>query len=179
MRAAALRVQLLFALRQPALRVLEAGLAAELHDALGTLRSEWPALAQDLALGRLSPQPGLPEDVRDRLQVLLVPDAVRAAEVRAECAHGFEGIVQRLWPQLEVVVVGMAHGAEKLYRDALHQADCKGLPIYCPFYWAAGGERPPMELSPQPSWVQQGSCRCVAAQGPCPRSCECVVPGTS
>ncbi|XP_054252761.1 GH3 domain-containing protein [Indicator indicator] len=137
-RAAALRVQLLFALRQPALRVLEAGLAAELHDALSTLRSEWPALAQDLALGRLSPQPGLPEDVRGRLEALLAPDTVRAAELRAECAQGFEGIVQRLWPQLEVVVVGMAHGAEKLYRDALHYVDCKGLPIYCPFYRAAG-----------------------------------------
>ncbi|NXG53423.1 GHDC protein, partial [Psilopogon haemacephalus] len=138
LRAAALRVQLVFALRQRTLRVLEAGLAAELHDALGALRSQWPALAQDLALGRLSPQPGLPEDVRGRLQALLTPDAVRAAEVRAECALGFEGIVRRLWPQLEVVVVGMAHGAEKLYCDALHQADCKGLPIYCPFYWAAG-----------------------------------------
>ncbi|XP_019328440.1 PREDICTED: GH3 domain-containing protein [Aptenodytes forsteri] len=93
---------------------------------------------RDLALGRLSPQPGLPEDVRGRLQALLAPDTVRAAELQAECARGFEGIVQRLWPQLEVLVVGTAHGAEKLYCDALHQADCKGLPFYCPFYQAAG-----------------------------------------
>ncbi|NXD85188.1 GHDC protein, partial [Halcyon senegalensis] len=137
-RATALRVQLLFALRQRALRVLEAGLATELHDALATLRSEWPTLAQDLALGKLSPQPGLPEDVRGRLQALLDPDAARADELRAECAHGFEGIVQRLWPQLEAVVVGTAHGAERLYCDALRQTDCKGLPVYCPFYRAAG-----------------------------------------
>ncbi|KFQ94558.1 GH3 domain-containing protein, partial [Nipponia nippon] len=41
-------------------------------------------------------------------------------------------------PQLEVVVVGTAHGAEQLYCDALRQADCKGLPFYCPFYRAAG-----------------------------------------
>ncbi|NXI93536.1 GHDC protein, partial [Psophia crepitans] len=137
-RAATLRVQLLFALRARALRVLEVGLAAELHDALAALRAGWPGLAQDLALGRLSPQPGLPEDVRDRLQALLVPDATRAAELRAECAHGFKGIVQRLWPQLEVVVVGTAYGAEQLYCDALRQADCEGLPFYCPFYRAAG-----------------------------------------
>ncbi|NXH12603.1 GHDC protein, partial [Bucco capensis] len=137
-RAAALRLQLLFALRQRALRVLEAGLASELHDALAILRCQWPALAQDLALGRLNPQPGLPEDTRGRLQALLAPDAARAAELQAECACGFEGIVQRLWPQLEVVVLGMAHGAEQLYCHALRQADCKGLPIYCPFYQAAG-----------------------------------------
>ncbi|NXV72110.1 GHDC protein, partial [Atlantisia rogersi] len=137
-RAAALRVQLLFALRTRALRVLEAGLAAELHDALATLRSDWPRLAQDLALGRLSPQPGLPEGARGRLEALLAPDATRAAELRAECAHGFEGIMQRLWPQLEVVVVGTAQGTERLYCDALRQADCKGLPFYCPFYQVAG-----------------------------------------
>ncbi|XP_069732873.1 GH3 domain-containing protein isoform X2 [Phaenicophaeus curvirostris] len=137
-RAAALRVQLLFALRQRALRVLEAALAAELHDALAALRADWPGLARDLELGELSPQAGLAEDARGRLQALLVPDAARAAELRAECAGGFEGIVRRLWPRLQLVVVGMAHGAERLYCDALRQADCEGLPFYCPFYGAAG-----------------------------------------
>ncbi|NXY26613.1 GHDC protein, partial [Atrichornis clamosus] len=137
-RAAALRVQLLFALRQRALHVLEAGLAAELHDALAALRAEWPQLAQELAQGSLSPHPGLPEELRNQLQALLTPDAARAAELRAECTRGFEGIVLRLWPQLEVVVVGMAYGAERLYCDALRQTDCQGLPFYCPFYWAAG-----------------------------------------
>ncbi|NXM74520.1 GHDC protein, partial [Serilophus lunatus] len=137
-RAAALRVQLLFALRQRGLRVLEAGLAAELHDALAALRTEWPRLAQELALGRLSPQPGLPEGLRGQLQALLTPDAARAAELRAECARGFEGIVRRLWPQLEVVVVASAHGTERIYCDALRQADCQGLPFYCPFYQAVG-----------------------------------------
>ncbi|NXD97717.1 GHDC protein, partial [Chaetorhynchus papuensis] len=137
-RAAALRVQLLFALRQRALHVLEAGLAAELHDALLALRTEWPQLAQELALGRLSPQHGLPEGVRDQLQALLTPDAARAAELRAECASGFEGIAMRLWPQLEVVVVRTVHSTERLYCDSLRQTDCQGLPFYCPFYQAAG-----------------------------------------
>ncbi|NXJ79663.1 GHDC protein, partial [Trogon melanurus] len=137
-RAAALRAQLLFALQERALHVLEAGLAAELLDALAMLRDGWPGLARDLALGRLSPQPGLPEGVRGRLQALLAPDAARAAELRAECARGFEGIVRRLWPRLEVVVVSTAHGAEQLYCDALRQADCQGLPFYCPFYQVAG-----------------------------------------
>ncbi|XP_061333551.1 GH3 domain-containing protein [Pezoporus flaviventris] len=137
-RAAALRVQLLFALQQRALRVLEAALPAELLDALEALRSAWPELAQDLALGTLRPQPGLPEGLRVQLQALLTPNAARAAELRSECARGFEGIVRRLWPQLEVVVVGTAQGTEQLYCDALRQAECKGLPFYCPFYRAAG-----------------------------------------
>ncbi|NXY40086.1 GHDC protein, partial [Pomatorhinus ruficollis] len=160
-RAAALRVQLLFALRQRALHVLEAGLATELQDALVALRTEWPQLAQELALGRLSPQPGLPEGVRAQLQALLTPDAARAAELRAECTRGFEGIVLRLWPQLEVVVVRTAHGAERLYCDSLRQADCQGLPFYCPFYQAAGAllgiNLWPMEPAPQfllcPDWA--------------------------
>lgn len=163
-RTAALRVQLLFALRARSLRVLEAGLVSELHDALATLRSGWPELAQDLALGRLSPQNGLPEDLRGRLQELLVPDAARAAELRAECAQGFEGIAQRLWPRLQVVVVGTAHGGERLYLDALRQAECKGLPLYCPFYRAAGGECGPSRAVP---WGHGWGDLCrAAAQSP-------------
>lgn len=130
--------------------MLEAGLPAELHDALVALRAEWPQLAQELALGRLSPQPGLPEGLRDQLQALLSPDAARAAELRAECTRGFEGILLRLWPQLEVVVVRTAHGAERLYCNSLCQAECQGLPFYCPFYQAAGGEYPPCWCVPWP-----------------------------
>lgn len=177
-RTAALRLQLLFALRARSLRVLEAGLASELHDALVALRTGWPQLAQDLALGRLSPQNGLPEDLRGRLQALLVPDAARAAELRAECARGFEGIVQRLWPQLQVVVVGTAHGGERLYCDALRQAECRGLPLYCPFYRAAGGERGPSRAVPVGARVggpllygsaKPGRGGCLAACGIPPR----------
>lgn len=140
LRSAALRVQLLFALQTRALRVLEARLPNELHDALAALRDGWAELAHDLALGTLSPQPGLPEEVRGRLQALLVPDGTRAAELWAECERGFEGIVRRLWPQLQVVVVGTVRGGERLYCDALSRAACEGLPLYCPWYRVAGGE---------------------------------------
>uniref|UniRef100_A0A8C6YRG0 GH3 domain containing n=1 Tax=Nothoprocta perdicaria TaxID=30464 RepID=A0A8C6YRG0_NOTPE len=108
-RAAALRLQLLVALRERGLRVLEAALPSELFDALAALRAAWPALADDLELGWLSPCPELPVGTQRQLQALLSPDAARAAELRAECARGFEGIVRRLWPQLQVVVVGTAH----------------------------------------------------------------------
>ncbi|XP_040473063.1 GH3 domain-containing protein isoform X1 [Falco naumanni] len=173
-RAAALRVQLLLALQERALHVLEAGLASELHDALAALHAGWPELAQDLALGRLSPQPGLPEAVRGRLQALLVPSAARAAELRAECARGPEGIVQRLWPQLEVVVVGTAHGAEQLYCNALRRADCKGLPLYCPFYRAAGAllgvnlwpEEPAPRFLLCPDWAFYEFLPCPAKEEP-------------
>ncbi|NXG66380.1 GHDC protein, partial [Hemiprocne comata] len=173
-RAAALRVQLLFALRERGLRVLEAGMAAELHDALVALRTGWPELTQDLALGRLSPQPGLPEGVRGRLQALLAPDAVRAAQLRAECARGFEGIVRRLWPQLELVVVGMAHGAEQQYCHVLRQADCAGLPVYCPFYRAAGAllgmnlwpEEPAHRFLLCPDWAFYEFLPCPAEEEP-------------
>ncbi|XP_048782759.1 LOW QUALITY PROTEIN: GH3 domain-containing protein [Lagopus muta] len=138
LRSAALRVQLLFALQTRALRVLEARLPNELHDVLAALRDGWAELAHDLALGTLSPQPGLPEEVRGRLQALLVPDGTRAAELRAECERGFEGIVRRLWPQLQVVVVGTVRGGERLYYDALSRAACEGLPLYCPWYRVAG-----------------------------------------
>ncbi|KAG6929830.1 GH3 domain containing, partial [Chelydra serpentina] len=136
-RAAALYVQLLFALRERALRALEAGLVSELYDALGVLRAGWQGLAQDLASGRLSPRLELPEGTRRRLQGLLAPDAARAAELRAECARGWDGVARRLWPRLQVVVAAEPSG-EQLYGEALRESECRGLPFYCPFYGAAG-----------------------------------------
>uniref|UniRef100_A0A674JX08 GH3 middle domain-containing protein n=1 Tax=Terrapene triunguis TaxID=2587831 RepID=A0A674JX08_9SAUR len=114
-RAAALYVQLLFALRERELRALEAGLVSELYDALGVLRAGWEGLAQDLALGRLT----------------------RAAELRAECARGWDVVARRLWPRLQVVVAAEPSG-EQLYGEALRESECQGLPFYCPFYGAAG-----------------------------------------
>uniref|UniRef100_A0A452GZW3 GH3 middle domain-containing protein n=1 Tax=Gopherus agassizii TaxID=38772 RepID=A0A452GZW3_9SAUR len=113
---AALYVQLLFALRERALRALEAGLVSELYDALGVLRAGWEGLAQDLASGRLT----------------------RAAELRAECARGWDGVARRLWPRLQVVVVVAEPSSEQLYGEALREQECQGLPFYCPFYSAAG-----------------------------------------
>uniref|UniRef100_A0A8C3SRF4 GH3 domain containing n=1 Tax=Chelydra serpentina TaxID=8475 RepID=A0A8C3SRF4_CHESE len=120
-RAAALYVQLLFALRERALRALEAGLVSELYDALGVLRAGWQGLAQDLASGRLSPRLELPEGTRRR----------------AECARGWDGVARRLWPRLQVVVAAEPSG-EQLYGEALRESECRGLPFYCPFYGAAG-----------------------------------------
>ncbi|XP_075767411.1 GH3 domain-containing protein [Pelodiscus sinensis] len=136
-RAVALYLQLLFALRERALRALEAGLASELYDALDILRASWEGLAQDLARGRLSAQLELPEGTRHQLEGLLVPDTARAAELRAECARGWDGIARRLWPRLQVVVAAEPSG-EQLYGEALRASVCQGLPFYCPFYGAAG-----------------------------------------
>uniref|UniRef100_A0A8C4W3M6 GH3 domain containing n=1 Tax=Gopherus evgoodei TaxID=1825980 RepID=A0A8C4W3M6_9SAUR len=124
---AALYVQLLFALRERALRALEAGLVSELYDALGVLRVGWEGLAQDLASGRLSPHLELPEGTRPR-----------AAELRAECARGWDGVARRLWPRLQVVVVVAEPSSEQIYGEALREQECQGLPFYCPFYSAAG-----------------------------------------
>uniref|UniRef100_A0A8C8VFA7 GH3 domain containing n=1 Tax=Pelusios castaneus TaxID=367368 RepID=A0A8C8VFA7_9SAUR len=136
-RATALYVQLLFALRQRALRVLEAGLFSELYDALGLLRTNWEGLAQDLASGSLDTQLELPVRTRHRLDTLLAPDAARAAELRAECTRGWDGIARRLWPQLRVVVAAQP-SSEQLYKDVLQAAECQGLPFYSPFYGTAG-----------------------------------------
>ncbi|XP_067397062.1 GH3 domain-containing protein [Emydura macquarii macquarii] len=136
-RAVALYVQLLFALRQRALRVLEAGLVSELYDALGLLRAGWEGLAQDLASGKLSRRLELPAETRRRLDARLAPDTARAAVLRAECARGWDGLARRLWPRLRVVVAAEP-SSEHFYGDALRAAECQGLPFYSPFYGAAG-----------------------------------------
>uniref|UniRef100_A0A8C3F7Z8 GH3 domain containing n=1 Tax=Chrysemys picta bellii TaxID=8478 RepID=A0A8C3F7Z8_CHRPI len=137
-RAAALYVQLLFALRERELRALEAGLVSELYDALGVLRAGWEGLAQDLALGRLSPRLELPEGTRRRLE------------------QGWDGVARRLWPRLQVVVAAEPSG-EQLYGEALRESECQGLPFYCPFYALLGvnlwPEQPDSRYLLCPDWA--------------------------
>ncbi|NXA40930.1 GHDC protein, partial [Eudromia elegans] len=88
--------------------------------------------------------------------------------------RGFEGIARRLWPRLRVVLVGTAHGGERLYCEALRQGDCKGLPIYCPFYRASGAllgvnlwpEEPSLRFLLCPNWAFFEFLPCAGTEPP-------------
>ncbi|XP_069490568.1 GH3 domain-containing protein isoform X2 [Ambystoma mexicanum] len=134
----ALYVQLLFALRDRSLGILEATSTWSISEAFVLLRKEWNAMAEDVCIGRINPHLALPDSVRQQLDALLKPDAHRAWELRVEFEKGFQGIAKRLWPRLHAVIAGDS-GGSPLDGDNLRDIYCRGVPVYSPMYAAAEG----------------------------------------
>lgn len=76
--------------------------------------------------------------MRSRLEVLMKPDAERAAQLRAYFQEGFRGIAKRLWPHLNLVLA-VDSGSNQIYGEMLREHYCKGVPFYSPFYAATEG----------------------------------------
>ncbi|KAM4622260.1 GH3 domain-containing protein [Discoglossus pictus] len=133
-----LYTQLLFALKDPELSALEAGLPWLLRQVFSLLESRWDSLARDIQLGRLCPDMKVPPDTRRQIEALLVPDAHRASEIRYQVEVGFHGIAKRVWPKLQVIIT-VASGGSELDSQILKDTVCQGVPIYSPMYCATEG----------------------------------------
>ncbi|XP_051850402.1 GH3 domain-containing protein [Antechinus flavipes] len=142
------RTLLLAALGTRDLQVLEAGTATELLDVFCCLGADWEGLVEAVAAG----QPGFSP-----------PAPNRAAELKTELEQGPQGLVRRLWPQLQVVVT-MDAGGQDVAKAALGATWCQGLPFFSPAYVAAGGmiglnlcpkqQKPDYLLLPGPPFVE-------------------------
>ncbi|XP_071967809.1 GH3 domain-containing protein isoform X1 [Engystomops pustulosus] len=133
-----LYTQLLFSLKDPDLSVIEANFFWLLHYVFSILEDCWESLVTDIQKGRLSSELKVPLETRKQIEDLLVPDASRAAELRAQFQKGFHGIVKRMWPRLQVVVA-LESGGSDLDRQTLQDRLCHGIPLYSPTYCAAEG----------------------------------------
>ncbi|XP_075436325.1 LOW QUALITY PROTEIN: GH3 domain-containing protein [Ascaphus truei] len=131
-------IQLLFALKDPALGAIEANFSWLLREVFSILEAHWESLARDIQLGRVSRALELPQGTRRQIEDLLVPDPRRANDLRAQFETGFEGIAKRVWPGLQLVMA-VASGGSELDAQILRDTACRGVPLYSPVYGAAEG----------------------------------------
>ncbi|XP_018414333.1 PREDICTED: GH3 domain-containing protein [Nanorana parkeri] len=147
-----LYTQLLFALKDVELRILEANYSWFLRHVFSILEEHWESLITDIQQGRLNPVFKLPLHIRKQIEDGLIPDAVRAEELRAQFKEGFCGIAKRVWPKLQVVIA-LESGSSDLDRQILKDTVCQGVPFYSPMYCTAEGlcgvNLSPVESIPQ------------------------------
>lgn len=93
---------------------------------------------EDIERGKVSSALVLEPKVRSRLEALMKPDPVRAAQLRAHFQDGFSGIAKRLWPHLHLVLA-VDSGSNEIYGEMLRENYCQGVPFYSPFYAATEG----------------------------------------
>jgi len=134
----ALYVHLLFGLKDRNLGILEANFAQIVYSGLFALEAQWKLLVEDVELGRVNPDLKIGDDVRRKLDSLLKPDKKRADELKTEFAKGFNGIVKRIWPHINLVLTCKT-GSSELYATKLREKYLGDLPIYSPFYAATEG----------------------------------------
>ncbi len=126
----AVHLHVLYALARRNLAGLTAPFLSSVLDFFQTLEADWPLLCDELERGRVAKHPELDEALSAQLS--LRPDRARAAEVRAACEAGLEGIARRLWPNLKMIV-GVMGGSFRVYEPATRRY-LGGLPIHSPIY---------------------------------------------
>ncbi|XP_068719669.1 GH3 domain-containing protein-like [Montipora capricornis] len=134
----ALYVYLLFALKDKNLGILEANFAQLVHTGLVALEAQWKTLVDDIKLGRINPDLEIAVDVRRKLESLLKPDKKRADELKTEFEKGFNGIVRRIWPHINLVLT-CTTGSSELYASKLKAKYLSDVPMYSPIYAATEG----------------------------------------
>ncbi|XP_073252983.1 uncharacterized protein [Porites lutea] len=134
----ALYIHLLFALKDRNLGILEANFAQIVYSGLSALEAQWKLLVEDIELGKVNPNLEIEDGVRRKLNNLLKPDGKRAEELKQEFSKGFYGIVNRIWPHINLVLA-CSTGSSELYASKLKEKYLGDIPIYSPFYGATEG----------------------------------------
>ncbi|XP_072170544.1 GH3 domain-containing protein-like [Diadema setosum] len=97
-------IHLLFGMRDRDIRMIMSGFVSVLLSALKQLKLCWREIVQDMENGTINSKLHLPTEIRSGLSEAFGDgDPKRARELRREFEKGFTGIVNRIWPSLQVV----------------------------------------------------------------------------
>lgn len=127
-------LQLLFALREPALRHITAPFSLAVLDLFHCLERQGGLLVQDLADGGLRSDFMLPSDTRKWLGERFSPLPERARFL-CECLEvGLEGVASRLWPEMLYVACTTGGSSAPSAQELRHYLS--DIPIYSASYGA-------------------------------------------
>jgi len=134
----ALYIHLLFGLTDPNIGIIESNFASTVYTGLKSLECSWQDLVQDIENGTIKKDLDISQDVRLELEKELKADPQRAEELRKEFEQGFDNIVRRIWPNMNLVLCTTT-GSMEMYYKALKSKYLKEVPTYSPIYGASEG----------------------------------------
>lgn len=115
--AEATHVGFVLALRDRDVVFWEGGFVFGLWNQLQFLEQNWSAIVNDIRCGRLSPALEITEQQRQTIDSLLIADPGRAAELQREFERGFDGIVPRVFPNMQAVMALYSGISIAVYRE--------------------------------------------------------------
>ncbi len=130
-------LHLLFALKEVNLLFINGVFISNVVDLFRILQENSSKLVEDIRRGKVSRTINLEEDVRQKLNSYLTPDAGRADELQRIFKHGFAGVARRVWPKL--LYIGSVTGANFAIYDDMLNYYTDYMPVYSPVYAATEG----------------------------------------
>ncbi|XP_076032926.1 uncharacterized protein LOC143020396 isoform X2 [Oratosquilla oratoria] len=134
----ALYVHLLFGLADANIGMIEANFASLIYNSCKTLENLWPYLVSDIRNGYINSSVKIPDKVRQELDSILQANPTRANYLEQEFSKGFDGIINRIWPHLNVILCTTT-GSQEIYANHLHCIYGRGVSLYSPIYGATEG----------------------------------------
>lgn len=96
--------RLLFALADKDISQILAPFSVDVLSTMKCLEENWKQLVKDLFIGVVSEASGLNTSEREILSTQLESDPDRAMEIAEICREGFENIIPRIWPKVELII---------------------------------------------------------------------------
>ena len=130
--------QALFCLAERELNRIEGFSATLMYSFFKFIDENLEELCQSISSGTVSAKVGLDTDIREELSVRMHSDPARAAELRANFAKGIVGVGKRIWPDLQLVMMGKS-ASFAMCTKILQDSYLKGVHISGFFHGASEG----------------------------------------
>ncbi|XP_074658709.1 uncharacterized protein LOC141911620 [Tubulanus polymorphus] len=96
-------IQARIALQEPKLQFIQGSFPTIMRSFVSTIESRWQEICDDIERGTLTDKLDLDIDLRRQIVCQLKPDKARADELRMLFGEGFDKLLSRVWPELQMV----------------------------------------------------------------------------
>ena len=127
-----------FALEREDVTFLVGAFMTALVDTVDYIRANWEMLCKDIYHGRIDSSIKIPDEQRKVFEQLLCPSPERARKLVKEFRKGFDGILTRIWPDLQFVA-GIGTGGFFTYSKKMRRYTGKNIPYNNLTYAASEG----------------------------------------
>ena len=127
-----------FALEREDVTFLVGAFMTALVDTVDYIRANWEMLCKDIYHGRIDSSIKIPDEQRKVFEQLLCPSPERARKLVKEFRRGFDGILTRIWPDLQFVA-GIGTGGFFTYSKKMRRYTGKNIPYNNLTYAASEG----------------------------------------
>jgi len=111
-------LHLLFALMEEDLSFITCTFMTAAADAILFLEDNWQMFVKDIETGTINDDILIPQNIKNQIMPLIKPMPERAKALKTEFEKGFEGIMSRIWPNLEFIF-GISGGSFKVYTEKI------------------------------------------------------------
>ena len=127
-----------YALEREDIVFLNCAFMTALVDVIDYIRSNWKLLVKDIYHGRIDAEVDIPEEWRKVFEADMAPNQKRAKKLAREFKKGFNGIIPRIWPDIQMVA-GIGTGGFFTYSKKMRRYTGKNIPFNNLNYAASEG----------------------------------------